>query len=73
MNVWHIPFNVIEDEWTDDQFFMMVERLGDRIKRENRNQKSGGAGRDGSSESNSATSRKQVSTAQLIELSKQEG
>ena len=72
MNIWHIPFHVIEEEWTDDQFFMFVDRLGDRIKRENGNQKSGGKRGDGGTESSGATVRKQVSTAQLIELSKQE-
>ena len=35
MDRWHIPFHIIEREWTDDQFFMMIEKMGERLKREN--------------------------------------
>lgn len=73
MKVWGVPFHIIENEWTDDQFFMMVERLGDRVKNENRAQKSGGKRSDGGSESSGSTNTRQVSTAQFIELSKQKG
>jgi hypothetical protein len=51
MDRWHIPFHVIEREWTDDQFFKMVDKMGERLKREHeatkkhsKSRDSGGAG-----------------------------
>lgn len=34
MKVWHVPFHVIENEWTDEQFVAMLERLTERVERE---------------------------------------
>ena len=53
MKVWSVPFHVIENEWTDDQFMEMLDRLSERIEREqkevdNNNRKTNSA-RSGSS------------------------
>jgi hypothetical protein len=45
MNIWHVPFHVIESEWTDDQFYSFIERAGERIKRENSGKNSGKSGK----------------------------
>lgn len=34
MAEWGIPFNVIENEWTDRQFALMLARLTERKKRQ---------------------------------------
>lgn len=34
MKEWHVPFHVIEQEWTDDQFYLMIEQYNERIERE---------------------------------------
>jgi hypothetical protein len=39
MEKWGVPFHTIENEWTDDQYFLMVEKLSERIERENESQK----------------------------------
>ena len=39
MTIWPVTFLEIENEWTDDQFFMFAERASDRITRENRTAK----------------------------------
>lgn len=54
MKIWGVPFHVIESEWTDDQFYAMFDRLGERIEAEEKAQKrankksSGGSVSDGS-------------------------
>ena len=36
MRIWPVSFHTIENEWTDDQFFAMMERAGERAKKENK-------------------------------------
>lgn len=47
MAEWGIPFHVIENEWTDRQFALMLARLAERKKRQaeaqNKGKKSGKA------------------------------
>ena len=45
MKVWGVPFHTIESEWTDDQFYMMLDRLGERLGEEKKAySKKGGGG-----------------------------
>lgn len=41
---WGIPFHVVEGEWTDRQFALMLSRLTDRKKREQAAQKDAKSG-----------------------------
>jgi len=34
MSVWHIPWHVIENEWTDRQFFMFMRRCKERLEKQ---------------------------------------
>lgn len=36
MAEWHVPFHVIENEWTERQFRMMIARHNERRQREER-------------------------------------
>ena len=36
MRQWGIPFHVIENEWTERQFRLFVERMNDRLKAEHK-------------------------------------
>lgn len=63
MNVWGISFKEIDNEWTDDEFFMLTDRLVDRIERENKTSKdsersSGEGSRSGSSDSRTSLNTK---------------
>lgn len=48
MSEWGIPFHVIENEWTDRQFALMLARLTERKKRQAEAQ---GKGKGGGSKS----------------------
>jgi len=39
MTEWHVPFHVIENEWTERQFVMFVQSLMRRRKREEKQAK----------------------------------
>lgn len=32
MKEWGIPFHVIENEWTDWQYFMFLDRMNERLE-----------------------------------------
>ncbi len=66
MNTWHVPFHVIENEWTDDQFYMFLDRAGDRVKRENKASKAGSKSSNRGSASASGTTTTSLSTSQFI-------
>ena len=36
MRQWGIPFHVIENEWTERQYRLFVERMNDRLKAEHK-------------------------------------
>lgn len=41
MSLWGIPFDYIEEHWTDRQYFMMVDRACERLERERRTETQG--------------------------------
>ena len=36
MRQWGIPFHVIENEWTERQYRLFIERMNDRLKAEHK-------------------------------------
>jgi len=44
MRQWGIPFHVIENEWTERQYRLFVERMNDRLKAEHKAVKQRGGG-----------------------------
>ena len=66
MSVWHISFNEIENEWTDDQFFMFAERASDRIKRENRAASGASKGGRGDNSGGDMGGQKTVSMSEFL-------
>lgn len=55
MKYWGVPFHVIETEWTDDQFFAMLEAASGREKSVQKKQGRNKAARSSSSHSGAST------------------
>jgi len=66
MKVWGISFKEIENEWTDDEFFMHTDRLVDRIERENKTNKDAQKGNGQTSKSGSSDSRTSLNTKDFM-------
>jgi len=66
MKVWGISFKEIENEWTDDEFFMHTDRLVDRIERENKTSKDAQKRNGQTSKSSSSDSRTSLNTKDFM-------
>ncbi len=60
MAVWHFDYHIIEEFWTNEQYFAMIKCMNKRLLREARAMKKGSRGNIGSSSSSSP--RKGVTT-----------
>lgn len=67
MNVWGISFIEIETQWTDDQFYMMFERLGDRLNEEKKaHSKASRGGSSGSPQRGGSVQTSTLSTKEFL-------
>lgn len=70
MKEWGVPFHTIEREWTDPQFFLMLEKRSERIERENKAHKK--ASSNSPSHSDSGTTRRTSYTQEQAQMFAQE-
>jgi hypothetical protein len=71
MKVWGISPLEIEREWTDDFYYMMIERLSERIADENKDTKKGGRRNSKGAGSTGGDQRKSYSTSDFLKMAPQ--